>query len=355
MKQQNINRIAKVLNDWKARETRMSKLFSPDILKDKAFLKGKLSYYDHLQAKYSRANSPEEKMTLAILERQSSQLRKEVYPGFWQRIAQKILVPIRKKMAEKQMAAKSDNNLKALRDAVIKAGFEKVVGKLSGQISKGLGEFTLPLSYYISKDQKMDFNLSLNKDPDGSYRFDQYKAALSKDGDPKQTKSQVFSVKDAISAVQAQNLLAGGAIQKKVLGMAAESVSKWIQLDFNDKDSAGNHKLKQFHKDYGFDLQKVVGQLNLKENKSPKDQKALLDILADGGRQAVTLLRGLKEEKFSIEANPQFKTLNIFDAHDKKISMAQAQGQPKKELSEPLKKQHGIKVGKSKKNGQAVW
>ena len=355
MKQENSNRIAADLKDWKAREARLSKLFTPDILNNKAFVKGKLEFFDHVQAKYKHTNSPEEKLTLAILKRQSSLLRKEIYPGLLQRAFQQILAPIRKQKAEKQITAGSENNLKTLRDAVIKAGFEKVVGKLSGQISKGLGEFSLPLSYYISKDQKMDFNLSFKKDRDGSYRFNKYQATLSKDGDPKQSKSQTFSVGDAISALQAQNLLSGRAIQMKVLGMAAESLSKWVQLDFNDKNPAGNHKLKQFHKDYGFDLQKVVNQLPLKENQSVKEQKGLLDALANGARQPVTLLLGKKEVKLSIEANPQFKTLNVFDANDKKISIAQALGQPKPEQTQSLKQQQGVSVRKSKRNGQAVW
>jgi hypothetical protein len=60
------NRVARELNErpaprWKEREPRFEKLFSHDILKDKAFLKEKLGFYQHLQAKYTRSNVPEGK------------------------------------------------------------------------------------------------------------------------------------------------------------------------------------------------------------------------------------------------------------------------------------------------------
>ena len=141
------NRIAKELHEWKAREQRFEKLFSQDILKDKAFLKEKLGFYEHLQNKYSRSNVPEEKMTLIILARQNDLLRKQVYPNLWMRLLQRVLAPFREKQAERQTMISSDRNLSDLKEAVAKAGFEAVGSKLAQQIKEGQREFSLPLSY----------------------------------------------------------------------------------------------------------------------------------------------------------------------------------------------------------------
>ena len=348
------NRIAKELNEWKAREQRFEKLFSPDILKDKAFLKEKLGFYEHLQNKYSRSNVPEEKMTLIILARQNDLLRKQVYPNLWMRLLQRILAPFREKQAARETAVSSDRNLNDLKDAVTKAGFEAVGSKLAAHIKQGQREFSLPLSYYISENQKMDINLSFAKDASGAYRFEKYQAALTDTNKPQESKKQVFSSEDQISASQAQNLLSGRAIKIETFDINAGSKSKWIQLDFNDQDPSGNHKLKEFHKDYGFDLQKSVSELGMKEGLTGKGQQSLLDALSRGEKLPVTIMREGKEVKLSIEANPQYKTLNVYDEHEKKISIAQALSGPEKQALKITEEANQISEQQSKRNGQKV-
>lgn len=348
------NRIAKELNEWKAREQRFEKLFSPDILKDKAFLKEKLGFYEHLQNKYGRSNVPEEKMTLIILARQNDLLRKQVYPNLWMRLLQRLLAPFREKQVERQTTISSDRNLSDLKEAVTKAGFEDVGSKLSQQIKQGQREFSLPLSYYISENQKMDINLSFAKDASGVYKFEKYQAALTDISKPQEPKKQVFSSDDQISASQAQNLLSGRAIKIETFDINAGSKSKWIQLDFNDQDPSGNHKLKEFHKDYGFDLQKAISQLGVKESLTAKDQQVLLDALSRGEKPQVTIIRGGKEVQLSIEANPQYKTLNVYDEHEKKISISQALSSSEKQALKITEQTPVVIEQQSKRNGQKV-
>jgi len=348
------NRIAKELNEWKAREQRFEKLFSPDILKDKAFLKEKLGFYEHLQNKYSRTNAAEEKMTLIILARQNDLLRKQVYPNLWMRLLQKILAPFRQRQAARQTAVSSDRNLNDLKEAVTKAGFEAVGSKLEAHIKQGQREFSLPLSYYISENQKMDISLSFAKDASGAYRFEKYQAALTDTNKPQESKKQIFTSDDQISAPQAQNLLSGRAIKIETFDIHAGSKSKWIQLDFNDQDPSGNHKIKEFHKDYGFDPQKSVSQLGVKESLTVKDQQALLDALSRGEKPQVTIEREGKEVKISIEANPQYKTLNVYDEHEKKISIAQALAGPEKQALKVTEQATHVSELQSKRNGQKV-
>ena len=335
-------------------EQRFEKLFSPDILKDKAFLKEKLGFYEHLQTKYSSSNVPEEKMMLIILARQNDLLRKQVYPSLWMRLLQRVLAPFREKQAERQTMISSDRNLSDLKEAVAKAGFEDVSSKLAAHIKQGQREFSLPLSYYINENQKMDINLSFAKDTSGAYRFDKYQAAPTDTNKPQESKKQTFSSDDQISASQAQNLLSGRAIKIETFDINAGSKSKWIQLDFNDQDPSGNHKLKEFHKDYGFDLQKSVSQLGVKEGLTGKNQQSLLDALSRGEKPQVTIMREGKEVKLSIEANPQYKTLNVYDEHQKKISIAQALSCPEKPALKITEQTPVVIEQQSKRNGQKV-
>jgi hypothetical protein len=348
------NRIAKHIDEWKGREQRFEKLFSPDILKDKAFLKEKLGFYEHLQNKYSLSNVPEEKMTLIILARQNDLLRKQVYPNLWIRLLRRVLAPFREKQAERQTTISSDRNLSDLKEAVTKAGFEVDGSKLALQIKQGQREFSLPLSYYISENQKMDINLSFAKDASGAYRFEKYQAALTDTNKPQASKKQIFSSDDQISASQAQNLLSGRAIKIETFDINAGSKSKWIQLDFNDQDASGNHKLKEFHKDYGFDLQKAVSQLGVKEGLTAKDQQTLLDALSLGEKPQVTIMREGKEVQLSIEANPQYKTLNVYDEHQKKISIAQALSGPEKPALKITEPAQVVSEQQYKENGKKI-
>jgi hypothetical protein len=48
--------------------------------------------------------------------------------------------------------------------------------------------------------------------------------------------------------------------------------------------------------------------------------------LVNGHRQAVTLHKDGNEQKLFIEANPQFKSINVYDENLKKISLAAALG-----------------------------
>jgi len=92
-----INRIAAELNDWKAREERLEKIFSPSILKDPAFLKEKFSFYNHVQAKYGSSANEEEKITLRILANQRSQLRDQLYPSLLRKLYDFIIQPFQQR------------------------------------------------------------------------------------------------------------------------------------------------------------------------------------------------------------------------------------------------------------------
>ena len=104
----------------------------------------------------------------------------------------------------------------------------------------------------------MHFDLAFSRHLDGSYRFDQYQATLQNAENPSQAVSHRFSTdsKDSIRAEQAQNLLAGRAVINQSYNPSGGSRVKWVQLDFNGKDPAGNHIMKESLPGYGLILKK---------------------------------------------------------------------------------------------------
>lgn len=142
----------------------------------------------------------------------------------------------------------------------------------------------------------------------------------------------------------AYQLLKGRAIQKE---------DRWIQLDFNDKDAQGNYRVKEFHSSFGYDLLKVLQDLPIKELQEKDTANQLLDRLKQGSREAVSFLRDGRAYRYYIEANPQFKSVNIYDEHSKKITLSMAMGN---KTMEALKVTHKVNEQQAqvRRNGMKV-
>jgi hypothetical protein len=78
----------------------------------------------------------------------------------------------------------------------------------------------------------------------------------------------------------------------------------------------------------------VLARYPIKELETTKQKEELLKSLEKGNVQAVTFTKEGKEERMFIEANPQFKTLNLYDSR----MLKQFQG-VKKEKQEGEKSQ----------------
>ena len=111
-----------------------------------------------------------------------------------------------------------------------------------------------------------------------------------------------------------------------------------MQLDLNDKDANGNYRIKEFHSGYGYDLEKALQQLPLKELSSKTESDKLQDALKHGNRQPIMLMKNGNEHRFYIEANPQFKSINIYDEHSRKTTLPTALGNKTMEMAKQMQK-----------------
>lgn len=275
----------------------------------------------------------------------------------------------------------NEKNYDYLADQVKMTGFgETLKDALKEQMIKGEADFQLQHQVKFG-DKGMDYNLNFRKSTtQDNYFFNSYEATLKRAGE--NDLSNTFYTDQRITAKEAFNLLEGRSVEKKynhhekIEEAGKETVYKpikdstyqvWVKLDFNDADAKGNFKLATYGEKYGFDLEKKVAELPIKQLNSNEDRNELLNSLKKGNIQSVTFEKnGQKETRF-IEANPRAREINVYDSNmqlieDKKLakdlavnkpddntqSKEQKEGQKKAEANKqsegPKKKSRGIKA-----------
>jgi hypothetical protein len=211
-------------------------------------------------------------------------------------------------------------NLEFLKEGIKYLGFgEGLDNKLTEELKSQKNEFQLRTENQYGKD-KVSYTLDFRKsDQSDMYFFNKYTASLKQeDGNDK---SQTFFIKknSGVTAKEAYNLLNGRAVNKDLTNQEGEKYNAWLQIDWNQKDNHGNHKFKMIHEAYGFKLDEVLAKHPIKELGEPVTKDRLMQSLERGNLHQVTFAKGDKEEKMFIEANPQYKSLNLYDGNLKKV------------------------------------
>lgn len=233
----------------------------------------------------------------------------------------------------------NEENLKFLKDGLVYMGFGmKLQEELESRIKEQPKEFQLSIQGEYKRptgetekvDYKLDFRKSESTD---MFFFNRYKATLLNDLDPTKEKSQTFYIDRGrgVTAKEAFNLLDGRSVNRDLVTKNNESYNAWLKLEFSAPDKNGNYEMKKFTPGYGYDLLATLKKYPIKELDSSESLVKLMSSLEKGNVQAVTFVREGKEEKMHVEANPQFKSLNVYDENMKKVF----QGNEKKESREP--------------------
>lgn len=343
-----INRVEAELNQWRSREERFSKLFSFNLSTNKALLKEKLEYYDRIAAKYKGTQDLDERFALRMLRQERNRIEKQLYPNLLIRLLRRLLVaPVKEQIVIRQDNRKTEENSQALRHQVQRAGFPDLSARIDEQMKQGHQQFSVPVSYYLNDKERLDHQLFFVKDQSGQYQFEGYKTTLYNEAKPDEKRQQYFSMHNGynVNTTEAYNLLSGRCIQRE---------GTWIQLDFNDKDPQGNFRIKQFHSSYDFNLEKILQQLPLKELLNKGEADKLHEALKNGNRVSVSFTKDGNEQRFYIEANPQFKSVNIYDEHSRKITLNTALGNKTMEAVKVSHKINEQQQNQVKKNGMRL-
>jgi hypothetical protein len=231
------------------------------------------------------------------------------------------------------------DNFEYLKNSLKYLGFgDKLNGDLEQQLNDQPDKFRLLTVGEYARDNvkgEVRYVLDFKKsDTTDMYFLNGYRATL-KHEDPNQEKTHVFYVNkgSGVTAKEAFNLLEGRSVHNELLNKEGQKYNAWLQLDFSEKDKNDNFKVNMYHQNYGFDLAGTLSKYPIKEL-TENDNQVLLKSLAKGNLHQVTFAReGGKEEKMYIEANPQYKSLNVYNSDLQRMT----QSSDKREKQDPEK------------------
>ncbi|SEJ53038.1 hypothetical protein SAMN05216327_11248 [Dyadobacter sp. SG02] len=242
----------------------------------------------------------------------------------------------------------NEKNHDYLKDQLKYTGFgEDAQSQLRDNLMKAQNEFTIKQSTAYGKDElsvSLNFKKSTNSD---LYFFNNYRAELHKP-DAEARISQTFYINNEgrnITQKEAYNLLDGRSVNKDLVNKHGQIHNAWIKLDFKETTAAGNFKIRQFSPQYGFELEKSLEKLPVKELVDSKERVKLLESLERGNRQSVTFKAEDGDQKRFIEANPQFKSISVYDDKQQRIRSSE-------EKSNSKRQHEGTKNQLSEKEGE---
>ena len=215
----------------------------------------------------------------------------------------------------------NNENFQYLSDNLKYMGFgENLKPELEKNLIEGRGEFQL---HYKSEINKKPFEVTMNfrkSDTSDMYFFNNYHASLEKANGQKEEQTFYLNKGKGVTGKEAFNLLDGRAVHKDLVTKEGQPYKAWIQLDFENKDKNNNSEVKQFHENYGYDLKNAVGKFPIAELKEPEKEKVLMQSLQKGNVQSVTMEKDGSSHKMFIEADPQFKKVNLYDSSMKLVT-----------------------------------
>jgi len=227
-------------------------------------------------------------------------------------------------------------NFEYLKDTLKNLGFgDKLNGHLEDQLKMQPESFKLNLLGEFKNDvlkENVNFVLDFSKSKESDmYFFNRYQATLQSE-DASKEKSQTFYIDKmtGITSKEAYNLLSGRAVNKDLTTKDGVAYNAWLQLNFAEKDKHENHLVKQYSQRYGYDLEMVMTKYPIKEQLIEESKAEVMKSLRKGNLTQVTFARQGADEKMYIAANPQYKSLDVYDAKMK----LQYQGIERKEKTE---------------------
>lgn len=259
----------------------------------------------------------------------------------------------------------NNENLQYLKDNIKYMGFgESLHAELEKNMSEGKADFQLNFHAEISKK---DFNATLNfrkSDSTEMYFFNNYNASLQRNNGEKVDMTFYLNKGKGITAKEAFNLLDGRSVLKDLTTKEGQPYKAWVQIDFENKNDKGQFEMKQFHENYGYDLKEAVGKFAVYELKYPDKEADLMQSLKKGNVQSVTIEKDGSSHKMFIEADPQFKKVNLYDSSMKlvakesleqyKTGIEKGAKEVKEEVATDKKKDLKQEVKPEKKNDKSL-
>jgi hypothetical protein len=235
----------------------------------------------------------------------------------------------------------NEQNFEYLKDNMKYLGFGENLGEtLMKKLNEGLPDFSITHRVEINKkpfEAALHFRKADNAD---MYFLNSYSASLKRSNGDKMEHTFYVNKGKGVTAKEAYNLLEGSAVFKELSNKEGQTYKAWIQLDFKEKEENGHYKVKQFHENYGYDLGATLNNFPIKELQEAQQRERLMMSLQKGNIQGVTMVVEGKEQQFFLQANPQYKTVTIYDkgatrpmTHEQKAALMQGVDAKQKQLN----------------------
>lgn len=236
----------------------------------------------------------------------------------------------------------NEKNFEYLKDQVKYTGFgDTLENDLKEKLQQGSREFQLCYDTKFGNDivvAALNFKKSEQSD---MYFFNSYNLVLKKDNSRDLMKQTFYINKgNNITLKEAYNLMDGRAINKDLTNKEGQVYNTWMQMDMKETDKNGNYQMKQYHSNYGYDLEKELAKHPIKELTNEQDKTRLIESINKGNRQSVTFSKDGNDQRMFIEANPRFKALNVYDSNFQRVH---SQSQKEKSTPEQSVKQEAKK------------
>jgi hypothetical protein len=207
---------------------------------------------------------------------------------------------------------------------------------------KNMMEQGVPLIQYNIKKEyegdKVDAILHLKKSATSDYYFlNKFDLQLQKDGQVDSLKQTFYLTRkpgtsedgsnekqkheNKYTLKEGYNLLAGRPVYKNLVGNEGQEYQAWVKIDFKNVLNNGNYELKQYHSNYGFELENVLAKYSIKELMNDQYKQSLIESLQRGNLQKATFVdQNGKEEKLYVSPNITLGSLNVYDANKQRIT-----------------------------------
>ncbi|WP_316633055.1 hypothetical protein [uncultured Flavobacterium sp.] len=344
------NRVENEINLWLFREEKVKNLFKRSPIIERSCAKEKLKFYKMLLFKYKKTKILDEIMALQFVKNESKSLVHKIYPNKFERLLYEVYnAIIIERINKREYLKEHENNKKTLEYQLKSIGFHDSYNKVLEFMKQEQSQFSVPVSYYISEKEKIEHSLYFLKDPEGGYQFDGFRSILENYSTPYVRSTHYFKYEksESFNIEQVYNLLAGRA----VFGNGS-----WRQFNLNDQDLYDNYRVKEFPEAYGYNVEKILSVLPLKTS-DQLEFSSLVASLKDGGRKEAILLKDGAEQNIFIEANPQYKSLNIYNESLKKISLSDVLDNKKNEvvkLQEKKVEEQFVKISRGQGKGKSI-
>lgn len=244
----------------------------------------------------------------------------------------------------KKLSIMNERNFEYLKDNLKYLGFGEMQNDaLETNLKEGKESFQLA---YSAEVNKKPFEAVLNfrrSDSSDMYFLNSYLATLEHSNGEKMEQTFYLNKGKGVTAKEAYNLLEGRAVHKELTNKAGEPYKAWIQLDFEKKDKNNNFEVSQYHENYGYDLKAAVGKFAIMEMDGADKEKALLQSLQKGNIQAVTVGVNGEAQRMFIEANPEYKTITLYNNKMQRLDQDQRLEILEKQAVKELKEEKVLK------------